>query len=101
MFNSVISNAIEAMPNGGTLRLATESGAAPSQVVLLVADTGTGMSPRQLEQVFKPFYTTKRTGLGLGLALVKRIMERFGGAIRITSREKEGTEVRLIFKLAR
>ena len=101
VFNSVISNAIEAMPNGGTLRVATEPGADPSQVVVLVADTGAGMSPRQLEQVFKPFYTTKRNGLGLGLALVKRIMERFGGAIRITSREKEGTEVRLIFKLAR
>jgi len=62
------------MPNGGTLRVATEPGADPSQVVVLVADTGAGMSPRQLEQVFKPFYTTKRNDLGLGLALVKRIM---------------------------
>jgi len=101
VFNSVISNAIEAMSNGGVLRIATESGPIPSEITVVVADTGGGMSPRQLEQVFKPFYTTKRTGLGLGLALVKRIMERFGGAIRITSREKEGTEVRLIFRLAR
>ena len=101
VFNSVISNAIEAMPNGGTLRIAMESSDDADRLTVVVADTGVGMSAKQLEQVMKPFYTTKRTGLGLGLALVRRIMERFGGAIRIASREKEGTEVRLMFKLAR
>jgi nitrogen-specific signal transduction histidine kinase len=98
VINSVVSNAVEAMAGGGRLRLTTET--VPGGLILLVADSGSGMSPRQLEQVFKPFYTTKRHGLGLGLALVKRIMERFGGAVTITSREREGTEVRLRFKLA-
>lgn len=99
VINSVLSNAVEAMAGGGKLRLATEQ--TPGGLVLVVADTGHGMSPRQVEQVFKPFYTTKRNGLGLGLALVKRIMERFGGAVTIASQEKVGTEVRLRFKLAR
>lgn len=98
VINSILSNAVEAMSGGGSLRLKTEP--VPGGVVLLVADSGGGMTPRQLEQVFKPFYTTKRNGLGLGLALVKRIMERFGGSVSIASREREGTEVRLRFKLA-
>jgi histidine kinase/DNA gyrase B/HSP90-like ATPase/phospho-acceptor domain-containing protein len=101
VFNSVISNAIEAMPGGGTLSVAAESSASASHVTVVVTDTGVGMAAKQLEQVMRPFYTTKRTGLGLGLALARRIMERFGGAIHIASREKEGTAVRLVFKLAR
>jgi two-component system, NtrC family, sensor histidine kinase HydH len=101
VFNSVIANAIEAMPGGGTLRIAAELSRQPPEVVAIVADTGAGMPAKQLEQVFKPFYTTKRGGLGLGLALVKRIMEGLGGAVRIASREGQGTEVRLLFKLAR
>jgi signal transduction histidine kinase len=99
VINSVLSNAVEAMVGGGTLTIATEP--AHGRLVLRISDSGAGMSQRQLDQVFKPFYTTKRNGLGLGLALVKRIMERFGGSVRIASREKEGTEVRLFFKLAR
>jgi len=50
--------------------------------------------------VFKPFFTTKQGGLGVGLALVKRIMERFGGAVALTSREEEGTRVSLTFNIA-
>jgi signal transduction histidine kinase len=69
-------------------------------VRLVVTDTGPGMSPAELNLVFKPYYTTKRNGLGLGMALVKRIMERFGGAISLHSRKGEGTLVSLIFKVA-
>jgi signal transduction histidine kinase len=98
VFNSVISNAIEAMPAGGLLRISAEP-TSSREIAVVVADTGAGMSPAQLEHLFKPFYTTKRSGLGLGLALVKRIMERFGGSVRVASREKEGTQVRLAFML--
>jgi signal transduction histidine kinase len=69
-------------------------------VVLRVTDTGPGMSPAELDLVFKPYYTTKREGIGLGMALVKRIMERFGGAISLDSREGEGTRVSLSFSYA-
>ena len=47
---------------------------------------------------FRPFFTTKQGGLGVGLVLVKRVMERFGGAVILDSREGEGTTVRLSFK---
>jgi signal transduction histidine kinase len=97
---SVIANAIEAMPAGGTLRLELEREQQLRRVALLVSDTGTGMSPNELNLVFKPYYTTKRDGLGLGMALVKRIMERFGGGISIASREGKGTRVNLSFPLA-
>ena len=95
---NVISNAIEAMPEGGTLRLEIQSETRQRRVRLLVTDTGPGMSPAELDLVFKPYYTTKRNGLGLGMALVKRIMERFGGAINLDSRKGEGTRVSLSFR---
>jgi signal transduction histidine kinase len=95
---NVVSNAIEAMPDGGSLRLELQFTALPKSVRLVVTDTGPGMSPDELDLVFKPYYTTKRNGLGLGMALVKRIMERFGGAISLHSRKGEGTLVSLIFK---
>lgn len=97
---SVISNAIEAMRDGGSLRIELKLEAQLRRVVLVATDTGTGMSRAVLDQVFKPYYTTKRNGLGLGMALVKRIMERFGGAISLDSREGEGTRVSLSFPLA-
>jgi two-component system sensor histidine kinase HydH len=97
---SVIANAIEAMPDGGSLRLEFQIETRLRRVVLVVTDAGPGMSPTELDLVFKPYYTTKRDGLGLGMALVKRIMERFGGAISLNSREGEGTRVSLSFGLA-
>lgn len=99
VLNSMLSNAIEAMPRGGRLSVSI----APPEhgrVVLTVSDTGVGMSEKQLALAFKPFQTSKRGGLGVGLAMMRRIMERFGGAVTLESREKVGTTVRLIFKLA-
>jgi len=93
--SSVISNAIEAMPKGGSLQL--QLLVEDDQVSVVVNDTGSGMSATQMDLVFKPFYTTKHNGLGLGMALVKRIMERFGGAIRLKSVEGAGTTVSLTF----
>lgn len=94
---SVISNAIEAMPGGGNLQLELQVAEKTRSVSVVVSDTGSGMSATQMDLIFKPFYTTKRNGLGLGMALVKRIMERFGGAIRLDSLEGKGTCVRLTF----
>jgi two-component system sensor histidine kinase HydH len=94
---NVIANAIEAMPQGGSLRLEIQSAAKPKGVAVVVSDTGPGMSPAEIDLVFKPYYTTKRHGLGLGMALVKRIMERFGGGIAMESREGKGTRVKLNF----
>jgi signal transduction histidine kinase len=94
---SVIANAIEAMPGGGCLKVELQVAEKEHSVSLVVSDTGAGMSETQMGLVFKPFYTTKRNGLGLGMALVKRIMERFGGGICLSSGEGQGTRVSLIF----
>lgn len=96
---SIISNAIEAMPDGGSLRLELQPLAHHRRVHLIVTDTGTGMSPAQIELAFKPFYTTKRKGIGLGMALVKRIMERFDGSISLHSRVGVGTQAILAFNM--
>ena len=96
--SSVISNAIEAMPAGGVLRLQLDILPASSAVDIVVTDTGMGMSANQIQMAFKPFYTTKRNGVGLGMAQVQRIMERFGGFVSLQSREGAGTQACLSFR---
>ncbi|MDD0973732.1 sensor histidine kinase [Pseudomonas fontis] len=98
VFNSLIANALEAMPDGGELRL--EVARQERKVLSLrLSDTGKGMSGPLQRMAFKPFFTTKQGGLGVGLVLVKRIMERFGGSVRLSSREGEGTCVLLTFRV--
>lgn len=98
--NSVLANALEAMPKGGRLRLEMARDLPRRRLILSISDTGVGMSEQQLALAFKPFYSTKRGGLGVGLSLVRRIMERFGGEVTLTSREQVGTHVCLSFRLA-
>ena len=99
ILNSLFANALEAMPKGGVLSIDIES-PQPGHVCMTLSDTGKGMSKQQQQMVFKPFFTTKQGGLGVGLALVKRIMERFEGSVELTSQEQEGTRVSLNFKVA-
>ncbi|MCW8278192.1 two-component sensor histidine kinase [Pseudomonas sp. PCH199] len=99
ILNSLFSNALEAMPTGGVLSIDIEIPAS-GQVSMVLNDTGKGMTKQQQQMVFKPFFTTKQGGLGVGLALVKRIMERFEGSVELTSQEQEGTRVCLNFKVA-
>ena len=98
ILNSLLANALEAMDEGGTLTITLEPTDSRS-VCVEISDTGKGMNEEQRAMAFRPFFTTKRGGLGVGLVLVKRIMERFGGAVALDSREGEGTRVRLSFKL--
>ncbi|MCO7514301.1 HAMP domain-containing histidine kinase [Pseudomonas guariconensis] len=100
IFNSLIANALEAMEQGGHLRVEVVRQDRRS-LTLRLSDTGKGMSEQQQRMAFRPFFTTKQGGLGVGLVLVKRIMERFGGSIRLSSREGEGTCVSLSFRLAK
>jgi signal transduction histidine kinase len=97
ILNSLLANAVEAMDQGGTLTITLE----PTDtrgISVVVSDTGKGMNEEQRSMAFRPFFTTKQGGLGVGLVLVKRIMERFGGAVTLGSREGEGTSVCLSFK---
>jgi len=95
--HGVISNAIEAMPGGGELRIELVRTEDPAGVDLVMSDTGVGMSAEQLERAFRPFHTTKSYGLGVGLPMLKRAMDRFKGSVTLTSVEKVGTQVRLHF----
>jgi signal transduction histidine kinase len=98
ILNSLLANALEAMDPGGTLTISLEPSDSQS-VCVTISDTGKGMTEEQRSMAFRPFFTTKQGGLGVGLVLVKRIMERFGGTVALDSREGEGTSVRLSFKV--
>lgn len=92
-------NARDAMPRGGVIRLHTRRAAAssPGHVVLVVSDTGTGMSPELLARVFESFFSTRRGahGSGLGLGIVKRLVDQLGGLIDVQSRPGKGTRFRI------
>ncbi|HZE76412.1 MAG TPA: ATP-binding protein [Gemmatimonadales bacterium] len=95
----IVSNALDAMPNGGRLAITgrrepmTPEG--PDGVVLDVADTGGGIPDHVLPQVTKPFFTTRADGTGLGLAIAKRYVEQNGGRLELTTRPGDGTTVRI------
>ncbi|ART83106.1 two-component sensor histidine kinase [Oceanisphaera profunda] len=100
VLNSLIANAIEAMPDGGLLRIVAEQDVSQRCLNVTISDTGKGMTKRQEMMAFKPFYTTKQGGVGIGLMLVKRLMERFDGQVELSSCEQKGTKVSLRFKVA-
>lgn len=97
VMNSLLANALEAMVENGKVTLSSGVAAGRKHVLISLTDTGPGVEPAVLEQIFKPFYTTKPKGLGLGLPLAKRIIERFGGMIAIDSSPGTGTRVSLRF----
>lgn len=94
---NVIKNAVEAMPEGGTLTVRVHP--ARDDVTFAFSDTGMGMTEEQLRRVFDAYYTTKRTGTGLGMAAVQRIVSEHGGRVDIESQPGLGTTVRLTFPL--
>ena len=88
-------NAVEAMPEGGTLTVAARE-AGSERVEVEVADTGAGIPDEALPHIFEPFYTTKReSGSGLGLSVVWGIAERHGGTVEVESERGKGTVFRL------
>ena len=109
IFNLAL-NARDAMPDGGTLRIAvcrapsSEGESKASWVSISVSDTGVGMDPETQQNIFKPFFTTKgSSGHGLGLATVQGIVEQSGGRIEVTSALGEGSHfcIRLPVAVAR
>ena len=83
------------MDDGGALSIEmkniSSSDAAAEHLEIKIHDTGSGIDEKNLEMVFEPFFTTKETGTGLGLAIVNRIVEGYGGTIRIENNDGAGT----------
>jgi PAS domain S-box-containing protein len=93
VFLNVIKNALQAMPQGGHLHICGLLH--PEQVEVTFDDTGAGLAPQELEQIFQPFYSTKEgiKGLGLGLPICQKILERHGGRLVVSNRPRQGTRV--------
>jgi signal transduction histidine kinase len=88
---NIIENALHAMPSEGRLSIEVETAAA--QIELSVSDTGVGLEPEALARIFEPYFSTKVTGTGLGMAIAKRNIELNGGKIAVTSEAGQGTQV--------
>lgn len=97
VFWNLATNAFDAMPNGGQLTISTgcrsiDVGGRKGDVIeISFQDTGEGISKKNLDNIFLPFFTTKKQGSGLGLAAVHRIVDLHGGWIKVESREREGS----------
>ena len=88
---NLVKNAIQAMPDGGTVRIT--AGIDGKQAIIKVSDNGHGISQEDMSRIFEPFFTTKARGTGLGLALCRKIVEEHGGTITVQSVVGEGTSV--------
>ena len=88
---NIIENALQAMPDEGTLAIRVARHAA--QVQLVIRDTGVGLEPDVLARIFEPYFSTRITGTGLGMAIAKRNVELNGGTIAVTSERGRGTAV--------
>ncbi len=107
LFLNLFKNAIEAMPNGGTLnveahsvssRFAKQRGRnkAKDAICIIISDTGQGLDEYGLRMIFKPFYSTKPDGTGLGLSFCRRVIEKHGGEITASSELGKGTTFTII-----
>ena len=90
---NLVLNAVQAMSNGGRLTISTKRDG--KRMWMTIKDTGAGMSPERIKQIFEPFNTTKSRGLGLGMPYAQKIIQQHGGRIEVESRQGTGTQVRI------
>ncbi len=92
IFWNLARNALQAMPDGGSLRISVEN-IPNNRIRIVFADTGRGMSPEQVEQLFEPFSNSTSGGTGLGLSIVYQIVKDHNGVINVRSLEGKGTTI--------
>ncbi len=100
VFLNIFLNAIQAMPNGGELKVEAKpyiafgsNGSNQNFVKIIVSDTGKGIPPQILNKIFDPFFTTKPKGIGLGLSITYQIIKKHGGSIKVDSKLDCGTSI--------
>jgi PAS domain S-box-containing protein len=96
VFINIIKNALQAMPQGGHLEV--NGSLNEHQMEISFRDTGGGLTSQELDHIFQPFYSTKEgtQGLGLGLPICQKILERYDGRLAVDSQPGKGTEVRVL-----
>jgi len=94
----LVQNAMHSMSEGGSLTIRTEEG--QGCIKVSVADTGIGIPEELQERIFEPFFTTKTRGTGLGLAINKRVVEEYGGEIKVESSPGQGTTFAVILPIS-
>ncbi|MBI5376635.1 MAG: HAMP domain-containing protein [Candidatus Schekmanbacteria bacterium] len=95
VFLNIMLNGIQSMPEGGTLTVSSDMGDGGVSIVVSVSDTGCGIPKDKLKNIFNPFFTTKHQGTGLGLYIVKDIVDSHNGRIEVESNNSKGS----IFKV--
>ncbi|CAB1369331.1 ATP-binding protein [Denitratisoma oestradiolicum] len=91
VFRNLISNGIDAMAEGGTLEIRASEDRQAKAIIVSVRDGGCGMTPEHLAKLFQPLYTTKARGIGLGLVVVKNLIQANGGTVAVQSERDVGT----------
>lgn len=87
---NLLDNAVDAVRDGGSIQLSSRA-LDDNNIEIVVADTGKGIAPENLNRIFEPYFSTKKSGMGLGLPIVKRIIEQHGGSMSVESMLGRGT----------
>jgi len=106
VFLNLVKNAVEASPKGGRVRISTQYNTdytfrkkqdtlSPHNIVVKITDSGLGMTNTTMKKLFTPFFTTKKRGSGLGMAVSLKIVENHHGKIKVTSEENIGTVIQV------
>jgi len=98
VLENLVTNAYQAMPKGGDLTI--EATAGDDEVYLSIADTGVGIATENMDRLFEPLFSTKPRGIGLGLAVSRRLVEANGGSIKVESEEGKGSTFTLVLPAA-
>ena len=100
LFWNILRNALKAMPDGGTLTVDFEKNK-KDEIQLRFADTGIGMAEDKKERIFEPFYSGFKDGQGLGMAVVRKIVDDYKGKIKVASEPDKGTEIIVILPMGK